>query len=242
MDACSWRRRFSIPAAASTGAHVVRLDDDGGRDSLRREHLPDLVVGLDHGEVLRQVVDAGHDGLQAERRNRQRDQRAAGQHERHHRTAHHAVDDRGPEPRLRAPGAPAREERNPPLVDSVSEPGQHRRQDGERGAHRDGDDEHRPDRECDEGLVAADQHSGHRDDHGQAGDQHGASRGRRSDLKRVFGTAAGSAAPRVPAAGRRASSRRRLRGRSSGSRRRGCRRSGRPGSEPRPAPGRRSPR
>ena len=80
--------------------------------------------------------------------------------------------------------SPAAEEREAALLDPVPEPGEHRRQHRQRGEHRDRDDEDRALGERVEGLVAAQEHAGHRDDHRQAGDQHRAPRGRGGDLER----------------------------------------------------------
>ena len=70
------------------------------------------------------------------------------------------------------------------LVDSVAEPREQRRQHGERAQHRDRDDHHRRDAERGERLVAGDEHAGHRDHHGQTGDQHRPARGSGSRLER----------------------------------------------------------
>ena len=58
------------------------------------------------------------------------------------------------------------------------------RQHRERADHRDGDDHHRADRERHERLVAREQHAGHRDDHGDAGDQHRTAGGGRGGFDR----------------------------------------------------------
>ena len=63
-------------------------------------------------------------------------------------------------------------------VDAVAEPGQHRRQDGQRSDQRAEDDEHRSDGHSGEDAAARDEHAGHRDQHRGAGDQHRLSGGR----------------------------------------------------------------
>ena len=65
-----------------------------------------------------------------------------------------------------------------------------------------------------ERRVAGEEHAGHRDHHREAGDQHGAARGRRGGLERPRLAMRRRAAPRARGAGRTASSRRRRPGRS----------------------------
>ena len=79
------------------GVDVARLHHDGGGSGLGRERGLDLVVRLDRLQVLRQVLGARQLRLHAERGDRQGDQEAAGEHDRHDRTAHHAVDQPAPD-------------------------------------------------------------------------------------------------------------------------------------------------
>ena len=88
------------------------------------------------------------------------------------------------QPHIRPSPPLRRRRRNADLVDAVAEPREQRRQNGERAQHRDRDDHHRRDAERGERLVAGDEHAGHRDHHGQAGDQHRPSRGGGSRLER----------------------------------------------------------
>ena len=85
------------------------------------------------------------------------------------------------------------QERDLALVDLVAEPREQRRQHRQRAEHRDADDHHRGDAEAEVGLVAGEDHPGHRDHHGEAGDQNRAARGRGGGLDR-------GAASCVPAA------------------------------------------
>ena len=127
--------------------------------------------------------------------------------------------DRGSQPQTRlSPSARLKppEERHPHLVDAVAEPGEHRRQDGQRADHRDGDDHHRADRERHERLVAGEEHPGHRDHHRDAGDEHGATRGRGCGLERCRLAPSRHGARHARGGCRRASSRRRPRARSAG--------------------------
>ena len=78
-------------------------------------------------------------------------------------------------------------------LDAVAERREHRRHDGDRAEHRDRDDDDRADAERGEDAVAGEQHAGHRDHHRQAGDDHGAARGRRGDRDRLARAAAASA-------------------------------------------------
>ena len=125
------------------------------------------------------------------RRDRQGDQHAGRGEERDDRPAHHAADDRAPDGPATAPLAPAAQERDATLLDPVAELGEHRRQHRQRGEHRHRDDGHRADRERGEGRVAAEQHPGHRGDHGRARDEHRPARGRRCGIERRRGAAPG---------------------------------------------------
>ena len=69
-------------------------------------------------------------------------------------------------------------------VDLVAQPAEQRGEDGERAEHRDRDDHDRRHRERAEGRVAGQEHACHRDDHGQARDEHGPSGGRGGGFER----------------------------------------------------------
>ena len=142
-----------------------------------------LLWRLDHGLVLRELVDSAGDDLHLERRNGERHEKAPSDEDRQAWTPHHATGQRRPEARL-AGRAPAAEQGNSTLFDPVTEPRQHRRQDRQRGEDGNRDHEDRAFGEGDERLVAADEHAGHRDDHGHAGDQHRTPRGSGGGLER----------------------------------------------------------
>ena len=198
-------------------AHVVGLDDHGRHDALGREHGLDLVVGDDDRNVLRQLLDAAGDDLHLQRRDTpaRRSSPPASRTDRPGRRMTR-LGERSPEARLPGGPAPAPEQRDAALLDPVAEPGEHRRQHRQRGEHGDRDHDDRALGERDEGLVAADEHAGHRDDHRHAGDQHGATRGRGGGLRARSARCAPLRAPRARGGGRTASSRHRPRGRSAG--------------------------
>ena len=129
------------------------------------------------------------------------------------RVAQDRVQDHRPDAVLAALAAEPAEERDPALVDLVAEPREQRRQDGERAEHRDGDDDHRRDPERQVRLVAGEQHPGHRDHHGQAGDEHRAAGRGCGGLERGPRATCPRPAPHARASSRRASSRRRRRAR-----------------------------
>ena len=86
------------------------------------------------------------------------------------RPAQDAVEHEAPDARLAGP-LRRREERDPSLVDAVAELREQRRQDRERADQRDRDHQHRADGDRREDGVAGEEHPGHRDQHGQAGDE-----------------------------------------------------------------------
>jgi hypothetical protein len=59
------------------------------------------------------------------------------------------------------------QEGNAAAIDCATEPGEERRQDRDGADHRDGDDDHRADGDRGEGLVAGEEHPGHRDQDGE---------------------------------------------------------------------------
>lgn len=75
-----------------------RLDDDHGRVLLARESGLQPVVRLHRGEILREGLRAGHDGLHAERRNRERHQHAGRDECRDRRPPEDAVERPAPKP------------------------------------------------------------------------------------------------------------------------------------------------
>ena len=163
--------------AAWTGAarDVVGLDHGQGRDGAAGEGGLDAVVGLDDRLAARVAVEAGLLELDAERRDAEGDEQAAGDQRRHERALEDAGEDGAPDARL-ALGLVAAlgDVGDAALLEPVllAEEGEHRGQEGHRAEHGDGDDEHRADAEADEDRVAGEQQPGHRGHHGQARDQH----------------------------------------------------------------------
>ena len=102
-----------------------------------------------------------------------------------------AVDDRAPDPALSVVAAEAADERDTAPVDLVAEPREQRGKDGQRAEHRDRDHRDRRGGERREDLVTGQEHAGHGDDDGDAGDEHGTPGGRRGDLDGVPGATAG---------------------------------------------------
>jgi hypothetical protein len=70
------------------------------------------------------------------------------------------------------------QERDLALLDLVAELRQQRREHRQRAEHRDADDHHRGDAEPEVALVTGEDHPGHRDHHGEAGDENRPARGR----------------------------------------------------------------
>ena len=66
-----------MPVVGPPARDVVGLHDDSGGYPLGREGLLHLVVGLDHREVARELVDVGRDALHPERRDREGHQQTA---------------------------------------------------------------------------------------------------------------------------------------------------------------------
>ena len=163
-------------------------------------------------------VDAGLRGVQAERRDRQRE-RARRPRRRPRRAG---AGGRGRGSRSRCGSSPLLRRRRctngirPFSTRSPSFESMAGRTVSER-EHRDRDDEHRPDREGHERLVAGEEHAGHRDQHGDARrrGRPGPRSRRRPRARRA--RCGRRPAPRVRAACRRASSRPRRRARSAGS-------------------------
>jgi hypothetical protein len=76
------------------------------------------------------------------------------------------------------------QERDLALFDAIAELRQQRGQNRQRAEHRDADDHHRRDPEAEVALVAGEHQPGHRDHHGEAGDEHRSARGGRRGLDR----------------------------------------------------------
>ena len=115
--------------------------------------------------------------MQLQRRRGEREQQPGGDGRREERPAEDAVDDRAPDPALAVVAAEPADERDAQPVDLVAEPREQRREHGQRAEHGGRDDEDRGEAERLEGRVAGQEHAGHRGDHGQPGDQHGAAGG-----------------------------------------------------------------
>ena len=115
----------------------------------------------------------------------ERQQRSTGKRRRERGPAQDAVDDRAPDPTFPVVAAEAADERDAPAVDLVPEPGEQGGKNGQRPEHRDGDDEDRGQGERGEGLVAGEEHAGHRHHHGQAGDEHRAAGRRGRNFQRL---------------------------------------------------------
>ena len=167
--------------ADGRGVHVRRLDDHVRGQRRSGERLLHPLVGLDHLELRRVGVRRGICHPHLDRGEGEQEQRAAGDRRGEGGPPQDAVDDPAPHPALAAVVAA------PPdadLLDAVAEPRQQRGQHGERAQHRHRDDHHRCDAERSERLVAGDEHAGHRDHHGQAGDQHRPARSRGGGLER----------------------------------------------------------
>ena len=188
-----WPARAGRAIAASTSGcgDVVRLDDDLGRRGPARELGLDAVVGLHDRQVVRQRVEPRELGVHAERRDGQRDQRgrptapAASFGRRMTRVTSAPHDAR------LAAAADAAEARDAALLDAC-------RPARTSTAGRTVSDPIMPaattrivpvPNEANVG-VAGQVHAGHRDHHGEAGDQHGATRCRGGDLERLARRAA----------------------------------------------------
>jgi hypothetical protein len=155
-----------------------------------RERGREPVVGLDDRDRARQLVDAGLAGLHADRRDRQRQQQAAGdrdgheragEHEPHHPRPHAAGAVRAPEPV---------QQRDARTLDLVAEDREHRRQHGQRAERGDSDDDDRADRHRREDRVARQQQAGHRHHDRDRGHEDGPAAGPRGDLDGVPPTGA----------------------------------------------------
>ena len=163
--ACSSGLEASPAIATTAGvappgkASLTRLNDCIALSDLGRASRPEIAVCRDRaGSASTTSTSRGSD---------RRDERPS----------EDAVEDRRPEPALAVVALEPPEERHARLVDPVAEPRQHRREDGQRADHRDGDDHHRPDREGHERLVAGEEHPGHRDHDRDPRREDGAARG-----------------------------------------------------------------
>ena len=112
------------------------------------------------------------------------EQEPAGEGDRDERAAQDAIEDRAPDAAVALRAAVLVQEWHVQPVDVVAERGEGGGQDGERADYRDRDHDHRRESEAHECLVAGEQHAGHCDHHGQAGDEHGAAGGRGGGLER----------------------------------------------------------
>ena len=164
--------------------HVRALHDHVGGEGGAGERLLHPLVRLHRRERLRERLRARLDHAELERGQRERDQEPAREDGGQERPAEDAAHDRTPDPTLAVVAAKPADERNPAPVDPVAEPRQQRRQHGQRPDHRHRDNRDRGDREGLEDRVTGEEHPGHRRHHGQAGDEHGAARGRGCGLQR----------------------------------------------------------
>jgi hypothetical protein len=125
--------------------------------------------------------------VHTQRRDRQRDEEPAAHDRGEYGPAKHPLDDPGPHPirLLASPQVVA--QRKPSLLDSISQNGEHRGQDGQRTDHRHRHDEDRSGGQRGERWRAAEVHAAHRDHHGEAGDEDGPTGGggRRLDRRVV---------------------------------------------------------
>ena len=154
--------------------HARCLDDDIGGQCRAGERRLHPVVHLDHLERLRERLGSLRREAQLHGRRGERQQQRGGDSRRQRRPAQDAVDDRSPDPSFAVVAAEPTDEGDAQPVDLVAEPREHCREHGQRAEHRDGDDEDRGEGEGGERLVAGEKHAGHCNDHGQAGDEHGA--------------------------------------------------------------------
>ena len=134
-------------------------------------------------------------------------------HGRQQRAPQHPVHDARPDAERGHAVAETTEAGNPALLDAIAEHRQHGGQHRERSEHRDGDDRDRAGGERRERRGAGEVHAGHRDHDRDAGDEHGATRGRGGRLDRRFLAPCRRRAPRAPGGGRTARSPRRRPGR-----------------------------
>ena len=207
-----------MPAATGGRGDVARADHHDGGQRASREGLLDAGVDLHHRQVARQPLHPGVDGVQAERRDRQRDQ--------HGDRAAARTGPAGAAPRRRSwPRSATRRSAERSGYRSGTRPRSTLSPSLESTAGRTVSE---PTIEIattstvptakDENVLRAHQeHPRHRDDHGQARHEHGAPRGRRCGLERVGRDSARALALRARGADRTASSRPRRRGRSAGS-------------------------
>ena len=127
------------------------------------------------------------------------DQQPSGQDAPEQRPAQHAVDDRAPDAALAVVAAETADERDADAVDAVAEPREQRGEHRQRAEHRDRDHDDRRNAERGEDLVAGQEHAGHRDDHGQSGDEHRATGSCGRGLERVpLAPAGGAFLPLAP--------------------------------------------
>ena len=175
----------SIAETTLGGGHVVGLDHDHLHAALAGEGGLDAVVGLHHRDVTRGVVDA------AQRASAFRSPAPRARPARWRPRAAESSGRRSTRSRMRdqMPASPTVFLMRPTsgsttLVDAVAELREQRRQHRQRADHRDCDDHDRAGRKRGEIGDSAQVHAGHRDHHGETGDHHRTTRGRRSGLDR----------------------------------------------------------
>ena len=179
-----------VPDAVERRAHVVLealrgVDGDRHGGAVARHRGLELPVGLDDLEVGVQRLDAAEGGLHAEGGNGEAEEHGRRDAAPGQRTGRDGAGETAPQRVGRAgPGAATRGERQPDGVDLVAEHREDRRQRGGRGDDRDEHDEDRAEGEARE-QATGDEHPGHRDDDGEAGDDDGPAGGRPGEGDRV---------------------------------------------------------
>jgi hypothetical protein len=147
------------PGGDLRSGNVGRGDHDHRGAGASRELRLNMVVDLLDGQAVRDSLGAGVDRVQAERRDRERDQQRYRRSAPEDGPAQDDADDRRPHARLSIAGAASLQERDPASVDAVTELRQHRGKDRQRAEHRDRDDQHRADSERGEDLRAHQEHA-----------------------------------------------------------------------------------
>ncbi len=131
--------------------------------------------------------DAFHAGLrrmELQRRQRQGDEDGPRCESGEDGPAEHAIRDAAPHVALGRGAAQAADEGDAALLDAVAQLPEHCGENREGAEHGDRDDDHRADREGHERAVTGEEHAGHRDQDGDARDEHGVTRGRGGRLER----------------------------------------------------------
>ena len=150
---------------------VVGLHGDHCGQRAAREGRLDPVVGLHDRDLARHARDAREGRVHPERRERKDHEHAGRGDGGDERPPEHAVEDRAPYAGVAAPPAQAVQEGDLALLDAVAQPGEQRREDGQRAGDGDGDDHDGADRDRGPDRRPAEEEPGERDDDGQTGDE-----------------------------------------------------------------------